>query len=288
MVNNILYISPGDHLDYQDDCLFIGLRERLGNGLVDLNKRNHSYLSYPADDAKLLYGKGISVTRVLEDITIDRSNIIDKIKLKFYDLIVYGSINRCQDYLSLVLEYYPKNRIIFVDGEDLPSYNNFFLGLGCPYFKREMDGPKNGVMPISFAIPTIKFSPQFHKYRDIAICDPRNRETYIYNDEESYYEGYKQSRFAITTRKAGWDCLRHYEIIANGALPLFLDIKSCPNYTLTTFNKELCIKIINDIHKERAEIIYEKYAHQFMEYAESNNTTFALGAYFIETCAASI
>ena len=36
---------------------------------------------------------------------------------------------------------------------------------------------------------------------------------------------YSNSIFAITNKKLGWDCLRHYEILMNGCVPLYLDIK---------------------------------------------------------------
>ena len=52
---------------------------------------------------------------------------------------------------------------------------------------------------------------------------PGIKETYIYKDEQSYYDDMYNSRFAITMRKAGWDCMRHYEIMANGCITLFLN-----------------------------------------------------------------
>ena len=41
----ILYLTKGDHVDYQDDCLLIGLRELFGADVVDYNKRDHNYVS---------------------------------------------------------------------------------------------------------------------------------------------------------------------------------------------------------------------------------------------------
>ena len=37
-----------------------------------------------------------------------------------------------------------------------------------------------------------------------------------------------RSRFAITTRRGGWDCLRHYEIAAAGAVPCFRQLEAKP------------------------------------------------------------
>jgi hypothetical protein len=37
--------------------------------------------------------------------------------------------------VDLVLEHYPKNKIIFVDGDDSPKFNRA-IKYGTPYFKR--------------------------------------------------------------------------------------------------------------------------------------------------------
>lgn len=62
---------------------------------------------------------------------------------------------------------------------------------------------------------------------------PGNTSTYFSLDEESlYYADLQQSLMVLTYKKGGWDCLRHYEILASGALPLFLDIDQCPLHAL--------------------------------------------------------
>ena len=42
--------------------------------------------------------------------------------------------------------------------------------------------------------------------------------------------------------KAGWDCLRHYEIIGNGTIPYFHELEDCPPDTLHSFPKELILE----------------------------------------------
>jgi len=49
---------------------------------------------------------------------------------------------------------------------------------------------------------------------------------YAFDDEAGYYADLRASRWGITTRRAGWDCMRHYEIVANGAVPCFRDLTS--------------------------------------------------------------
>jgi hypothetical protein len=99
------------------------------------------------------------------------------------------------------------------------------------------------IHPITFSIPEEKIVNTIpKKTKVLATIIPGNKNTYIYNNEEDYYNDYKQSLFAITGKKCGWDCMRHYEILANGCLPYFQEIEKCPKNTLTLFPKELIYK----------------------------------------------
>ena len=280
----ILYLTKGDHVDYQDDCLFIGLRELFGADVIDLNQRKHNYVSYDEEAARGLYGMGMSVTRVLSDIEVDRTDITSKIKNKYFDYIVYGSIWRCSDYLDKILEYYPPNKIILVDGEDEPNIHPLYKE-GVVYFKRELRFSEVRIFPISFSIPTLKVNfVKTNKTRDLAICDPRDKSTYIYKNEKDYYQGYKESRFGVTTVKAGWDCMRHYEILANGCIPAFLNLVSCPVQTMASFPKQLCLDALNEYNKGVSpETVYTKYIDKFEAHLLANNTTKAEATKFVDT-----
>ena len=48
----ILYLTKGDHVDYQNDCLLIGLKELYGVDIIDYNKQLHNYDSYNEEEAK--------------------------------------------------------------------------------------------------------------------------------------------------------------------------------------------------------------------------------------------
>jgi hypothetical protein len=63
------------------------------------------------------------------------------------------------------------------------------------------------------------------------IVDPELRErvagasaAYAFESESDYYADLRGARFGVTTKRAGWDCLRHYEIAANGAVPCFRNL----------------------------------------------------------------
>jgi len=52
--------------------------------------------------------------------------------------------------------------------------------------------------------------------------------SHVFADEDAYRADLQRSRFAATTKREGWDCLRHYEIAANGAVPCFRDLHRKP------------------------------------------------------------
>jgi hypothetical protein len=94
--------------------------------------------------------------------------------------------------------------------------------------------------PIGFSIPESKIVQQIpEKTQDFAFIIPGDRSTYIYEDETEYYADYQRSYYAVTSKKAGWDCMRHYEILANGCIPWFLDLDGCDQGTLYFFPKAL-------------------------------------------------
>jgi hypothetical protein len=274
----ILYLTKGDHVDYQNDCLLIGLKELFGSDVVDYNKQSHNYVTYDEQAATKLYGMGMSVTRVLPDLEVDRTDITTKIKNKYFDYIIYGSIWRCNDYIETILNYYPRNKVIAVDGEDETTIHEVFK-LGILYFKRELNYNHERLLPISFAIPTSKINFVKDKTRDIAICKPGDRSTYIYKNEKDYYGGYQESRIGITIKKAGWDCMRHYEILANGCLPYFINIDKCPDLTMVSFPKQLCIDLINSSKNNNITTLYDQFADKFKNYFLEHNTTSALAKY---------
>jgi len=278
----ILYLTSGNHVDYQNDCLLIGLKELFGESVVDFNKHLHIYDSFPEENVKNLYGMGMTVTRVLPDVTTDRDDIDSKIKSQYFDFIVFGSIWRYHDNFYKILDSYPKNKIIVVDGEDSPQLSNAYES-SIKYFKRELIYKKKNLFPISFAIPTKKLQFGTVKSRVFAHCDPRDRSTYIYTNEKDYYSGYAESKFAFTIKKSGWDCLRHYEILANGCIPIFPDIEKCPKLTMHSFPKDFCESLNDDLKAGDPDAIFDQYFELFQNHTKTYLTTEKLASYFIDS-----
>lgn len=147
--------------------------------------------------------------------------------------------------------------------------------------------------PITFSIPSEKIcNNEYIKTKIVSNLIPGNMSTYIYNTEEEYYNEYKRSYFAITTKKAGWDCMRHYEIMANGCLPYFVDIENCPEKTMYLLPKYLLIecnilydkfknKNINELTDDDIND-YNILRNELLEYTRNYLTTTKMANYVLE------
>jgi hypothetical protein len=256
----VLFVSHAGFPDFQHDVVFHGGRTLLGDDFVDVRKVWHQYKDdkekywneeIPWWNQKLPKGveRMMSLYGLFDTDNIDRTDIETKIRTKYFDYIILGSVHRvlqrdCGNlYQELIFNHYPANKLIFIDGEDSPDhFIHQLVGKGF-YFKRELIWDKPGVFPITFGIPREKLVTEFpQKTRELAHIIPGDFSTYIYNTEEEYYNGYKEAYFGMTTKKGGWDCMRHYEILANRCIPYFPDLPECPHQTLYNFPKDVILE----------------------------------------------
>lgn len=279
----ILYIATGEP-DYLCDTLFHGLYSLFGENVVPSCDYDIMYSSYRKEnDINKLYGKGFTVWGLLPEKFQNNHDIETKIKTKYFDYIIYGSITRTTKYFSLVCKYYNKSNIIFVDGEDTPQIFND--NLGVPLFKRELLLQKKNVFPISFSIPKEKICDNIEsiiKTKVLADYTPNFAFSYSYDKEEDYYNGYKESYFGLTCKKAGWDCMRHYEILANYCIPYFVNIENCPIHTMKTFPKDILI-ISNKMYENKDYSNYFEILNKLFNYTKNNLTTEKVAENFINT-----
>ena len=232
-------VSGGYINDYLNDLLFYGLTELENVEVIDSTPIIHLYKENQQNiPLQTLWGKGFTSTYLINKDNIDRSNIEEKIKDKYFDLIIYGSINRCSDYYDIVSKIYLPNQIFLIDGDDSTNINP--LSSIHPYFKRELTSDK--FIPIHFAIPECKITTnKLDKTQEYGSIIP-GQGGYKFDIEQEYYNDYNKSYFGVTMKKAGWDCMRHYEILANNCIPYFTDLEECPNRILTNLPKELLLE----------------------------------------------
>lgn len=260
----ILFITSTNS-DNLEDGLLHGFRSIFGADCVDFPKKEMMYDNFSAVSADQCYGRLFTLWRTLPDIPVNRTDIEQRVKKGDFDLIIMGSIHRVQPWYKTLLPYLTKRNTIIIDGEDRNALLRH-AALRFLYFKRELT-PKTGsyffgriipavlysrirlypshVQPISFCFPKekiiagitpnhktslfqshivdqeIKDSPMFRQNTHIS-------DKYIFDTEQEYYRDLQQARFGITTKRGGWDCLRHYEIAANGAVQCFRDYSQKP------------------------------------------------------------
>ena len=182
------------------------------------------------------------------------------------------------------------------------------IGEGCSqglnkflpsYLQQWMPIPRNS-NSISFSIPEQKVwqgdvslkTKDFPKH----IVDPEvagnvsdGSEEYVFSSEAEYYNDLRMSRFGITTKRAGWDCLRHYELAANGCVLCFRDLDLKPsNCAPHGLNESNCIVYhsFNKIQKKILSLTIVEYSQlQQMTYQWITlNTTMVRAKDFLEAC----
>jgi len=97
---------------------------------------------------------------------------------------------------------------------------------------------RRNVEPIAFSIPEEHLATGTEEKTQLLgshVVDPEvaalvqpEGTGYRFATQEAYFADLRASRFAVTTKKAGWECLRHYEIAAAGCVPCFRDLDRKP------------------------------------------------------------
>ena len=296
--------SNENETDHLSDLLIHGFHE-LGHEVIDSPRIWHIHNDgKPGPDGKQrneLHGKGFTLTNILpNDANIDRTDIESKIRNNYFDLHVLSRADFESIYESVILDTQSASKIIIVDGKDqadLTHYRDHRHLVGCgSYFKRELmvDHPK--INPIGFSFPKQKIIDRTGITKEKLLSGAKpvegsNPDKYIFNNEEDYYRDYAASYFGETTRKGGWDCQRHHEILASGGVPWFKDLKYCPEQTCTALPKEELLAVCQLIEdngiewfetlegKEIYEAIQETVFNHFLEHG----TTEATAKYVLDT-----
>ena len=292
--------------DYLQDDIYHGLKSLYGRDVESNANLEYMYEDYMGD-TRTLYGMGFSYAKTLDPSlrnVIDSEEISQKLADRYYDAVIYLGHYRCSQQFEEVVSKVPWGRILLCDGEDDPRIELNVQKFKV--FKRELE--KSGgpyVFPISFAIPKSKiFEGIAHKEKKYAASvptlfsenpsrwlprpirpysPPTNDEIwrkppiydnshYQFQTELDYYNDYRISLYAYTCRKSGWDCKRHYEIIANKCVPVFTDIEKCPKLLQTTLPKKLLAEIEKN-HKTAGDSQYDCWLNELTSMREDITTT---------------
>lgn len=167
----------------------------------------------------------------------------------------------------------PNKRFIYFKREWTPETKFYrYYKLIPKAFLKLLPEPKN-LRTISFSIPEdkiVKSLPVKTKLFPKHIVDPEvaakvegSVTKYAFENEADYYSDLQSSKFGITTKRSGWDCMRHYEIAANGAVICFKDLDkkpvTCAPQGLVPGVNCISYKNYDDLMNQISKISDEKY-----------------------------
>jgi len=143
------------------------------------------------------------------------------------------------------------------------------------------------IIPLPYAIPDEYIVTEVPlKTCIFSSVQPGNRSNYHYGpgEEEAYHAQYRASRFAYTEKKGGWDCLRHYEILAAGCIPVFTGLEACPSNTMVTFPKALVLEACAQLlpWSPDKEALYDLYVRRLLAHCRAHCSVSALTRRFLE------
>ena len=233
--------NPKAQGDLLELSILHGLRSALGSNCIDFPKKKVMYHDFSESPKSELHGRGFSLlTDPISDLTKEQREV------KNIDAILYGCGHMYGEGRIPELEDRCDN-VWVLDGHDL--YGNaprkiLFEGeevIGTQFekcFKRELveDDLKNEY-PTGFGIPIERIMPinlegKTQLFQKTAPDDSLFKDVrdfgggfnhHVFTEEQDYYDDLSKSWFGLTCKKGGWDCLRHYEIIAAGSVLLFKD-----------------------------------------------------------------
>ena len=260
----ILFLT-NDREDYLADGLLHGLRQLPGLEVVDYPRKECMYEG--GRQCKVapefgVRGGGFSLYGVLTEPQggIDRSFIWQRLAAGWFDAVLIGNVWRQWGFLLQWRELFAAQPLLLLDGDDDQRLyprsgtrlRQFGIGTGFTnllelpsthMFKMELTnrsrkwGLRLNVHPLAFSIPESLISLKLPNKSQLFPSHIVDRDlsnklgasaNYVFADEQSYRSDLASSRFGITTRRAGWDCLRHYEIAAAGAVICFRDLAQKP------------------------------------------------------------
>lgn len=235
--------------DIVSDMILHGFKEVYGNDVIDFPGAWYMYTDEQKKrslGSKKLWGNGFNYYDSYNNYnTFDRTDIQKKIRNNYFEYIVYGAYPRSNFFYEDSMN--SKSKVILIDGEDNTSLH-LNKNKKVIFFKRELIKKEENIFPLNVCIPKKKIIENLNlKPKNLlAPLIPYRYQTYIYKKEFEYYEMWQDSLFGIShAYGAWWESVRYYEMLMNGCIPLILNLKNCPEDTLTLLPKKELINIFD-------------------------------------------
>jgi len=139
---------------------------------------------------------------------------------------------------------------------------------------------RHGVWPISFSYPGELVEPWPVRDRLVSSIIPGY--AYSFTDHDEYVRAYANSWFGMTHHKAGWDCFRHVEILAAGAIPWMVDADRIPGFSMVHYPKHAMTKIAH-VMSHSPGTPTSSTVQQFRSHLERHLTSRAMARYLLES-----
>ena len=141
-----------------------------------------------------------------------------------------------------------------------------------------------GVWPISFSYPR---PPRPRSSAQLpTLCPVFPGHSYTFTNELDYLETYGRHLFSLTHRKSGWDCFRHLEILASGAIPFMPDASLIPEHTMVHYPKRFLSEVSSHLLMRRGTIRPEV-LKEVSDYFSRHLTTRAMASYLLKAAKAA-
>ena len=254
--------------------------------------KNHVLKHYPNHPLKSIDVECTTIEKIVEMYVTNEEIELLSMDIEGIDQEILFDLN----FNKLNLEYLSFEYIHLKKIEEIKEYlnnNNYiFKGKGIDHSGFDWLYKKKRIYPINFSFPSSLIKKNLiKKTKILSDLIPGVISTYIFDKQNDYYNEYKSSMFAITKKKAGWDCERHYEIIFNDCLPIFENIELCPDKILTLLPKKLLIDINNFYNSIKTKTmnelnenewnIYNNFKKNLVEYCENNVTSIKIADYIL-------
>ena len=258
----VLFLTD-DREDYLADSIIHGLRQLDDVEITDYPRKECLYKDLEKKYKQSLRGGGFTLYGLLLEPTtnIHRGQIWKRLEDGYFNAVIISNIWRQWGIILQWAQLLTKQTLILLDGDDderyypksKSRYKTFGVGTGLRkllnmksthMFKREWTEQTSWYLHpcnmhrTSFAIPEEKIVvdslnkqqlfPTHIVDKQVASLLGKNS-SYAFLEEEDYRRDLSSARFGVTCRRSGWDCLRHYEIAAAGAIPCFRDLTLKPS-----------------------------------------------------------
>ena len=111
-----ILIIPSNNSDYLQDSVYLGMKDLYGKDVESTNGCNYLYKGTKINKHHY-WGYGFTYTNILDpSLNNTPHDLLEKIRDKYYDLIIYSFVSRNSAMLDEVMEVTDGKNVILING----------------------------------------------------------------------------------------------------------------------------------------------------------------------------